>query len=67
MTLPGRRMCDESPRITVDLLKLIVSCKLTVSCHIRRLDLLKDCVMHLFESWCHYDWDYKVLWFDGDG
>ena len=52
-----REVCDESFRITVDLLELIVSCIAGCRLSYRAIGSL---------SWCYYDWDCRVLWFDGD-
>ena len=49
MTFTGREVCDESLRITADLLELIVCC--TAGCQLSNwaLDLSKDCVLCLFK------------------
>ena len=67
MTLADRGVGDESVRITVELLELIVGCTTGCQFHIRWLDLSKDCVLRFLEFWCHYDWDCRVFWFDDDG
>ena len=51
-------VCNESFRITGNLLELIVATQLAASCHI---EWLKGCVLCLFESWCHYDCDHRAL------
>jgi len=65
--LAGRGADDESLPIMVDLLELIRDC--TTGCQLSHWSTrsLKSRILHLFEFWYHYDWDYRVLWFDGDG
>jgi len=50
----------EFVQITADLLKLII---VGISCHIGRRE---GYVLRIFESRLHYDWDWRVLWFNDD-
>ena len=59
LALAGRELYDRSLRITADLLKLIDDCTLADNCHFGRLDLLKGWAVHLFESWRHYEWNFR--------
>jgi len=70
MALKGKVVCDEYRRISSDHCGssgINYESQLAVSCHIGRLDLSKCWVLRLFESWRRYNWNCRVLWFDGKG